>query len=294
MNFIRFEYRGKIKSGVIIDEKLYPLEKIFGCDIELINFIKTFKEEDIELIRSRVEKEEALEVRNVRILAPFEEPRRNVICLGKNYLEHVTECDTGGIDKNLGRPAHPIYFSKMVNRFVAPDKAVKLHEGLTEALDYEGELAVIIGKECKNISPQEVEECIFGYTILNDVSARDLQKQHSQWLRGKSLDDTTAFGPSILYREDTSFPPKLKIETRINGEVRQRNYTDNLIFDIAYCISQLSKGTTLKKGDIIATGTPAGVGMGFDPPKVLKDGDIIEIEIEKIGKLINKVEKALD
>jgi 2-keto-4-pentenoate hydratase/2-oxohepta-3-ene-1,7-dioic acid hydratase in catechol pathway len=291
MKFLRLKINNEIKSAVEQDNKIYTFENILGENIELIDFVKNYDEKEIIKIKDGIARGIALELSEVEILAPFEEPIRNVICLGKNYLEHVSECDTGGIDKNLGRPAHPIFFSKMVNKFVAVGKDIELHEGLTSALDYEGELAVIIGKECKDISPQEVEEHIFGYSIINDTSARDLQRQHTQWLRGKSLDNTTAFGPCILHKNEIAFPPKLKIETRINGELRQSNYTDNLIFDIAYCISLLSKGTTLKKGDIIATGTPAGVGMGFDPPKVLKDGDLIEIEIEKIGVLSNKLKK---
>ena len=291
MRFLRFRINNEIKSGVEQAGKIYTFEDILGKNIELIDFVKNFDEKEIDKIKDGICRGRAFESDGIEILTPFEEPIRNIICLGKNYLEHVGECDTGGIDKNLGRPAHPIFFSKMVNKFVASGENIELHENLTSALDYEGELAVIIGNECKNISPNEVEAHIFGYGVINDTSARDLQKQHTQWLRGKSLDNTTAFGPYILHKDDVAFPPKLKIETRINGELRQQNYTDNLIFDIAYCISLLSKGTTLKKGDIIATGTPAGVGMGFSPPKVLKDGDLIEIEIEKIGLLANKVKK---
>jgi 2-keto-4-pentenoate hydratase/2-oxohepta-3-ene-1,7-dioic acid hydratase in catechol pathway len=291
MRFLRFRINNEIKSAVEQAGKIYTFEDIFGENIELIDFVKNFDEKEIERIKDGIGRGRAIELDKIEILAPFEEPIRNIICLGKNYLEHVSECDTGGIDKNLGRPANPIFFSKMVNKFVASGENIELHENLTSALDYEGELAVVIGKECKNISPKEVEGYIFGYSIINDISARDLQKQHTQWLRGKSLDNTTAFGPYILYKEDVDFPPKLNIETKINGEIRQHNYTDNLIFDIAYCISLLSKGTTLKRGDIIATGTPAGVGMGFNPPKVLKDGDLIEIEIEKVGLLSNKIKK---
>lgn len=291
MNFIRFKLNENIKHGVIINENLYSFEDIFGKDIKLKDLINKFEQSSIEDIENKIKDIRAIDLEHIDLLSPFEEPLRNIICLGKNYLEHISECDTGGIDKNLGRPANPIYFSKMINRFVNPNGGIELHKNLTKQLDYEGELAVIIGKKCKNVEEKEVEDYIFGYSIINDISARDLQKQHSQWLRGKSLDNTTAFGPSILYKKGISFPPKLKIETRINKELRQENYTNNLIFSISHCISQLSIGTTLKPGDIIATGTPAGVGMGFNPPKMLKEDDIIEIKIEKIGKLINKVKR---
>ncbi len=290
MNFVRFKAgNNKVKSGVIFNGKLYSFKSIFGCNIQLNSFVENFKEEDIAYIRSRAKKHSPIDLDQVTFLSPFEEPRRNIICLGKNYLEHVNECDTGGIDQNLGRPAKAIYFSKMVNEFVNPNEEIALHEGVTNMLDYEGELAVIIGKKGSNIPLEKVEDYVFGYTIINDISARDIQKGHTQWLRGKSLDDTTSFGPTILYKDQISFPPKLKIETRVNGQLRQSNFTNNLIFDIASCISEFSKGTTLKKGDIIATGTPAGVGMGLNPPLFLKKNDKIEIEIEKIGKLINVV-----
>ncbi len=289
MNFVRFKRDNKVESGVIFDGELYTFESIFGCNIHLSTFVENFKEEDITYIKSRRKKHKPINMEEVIFLSPFEEPRRNIICLGKNYLEHVKECDTGGVDQNLGRPIKAIYFSKMVNKFVNPNESIQLHKEITSMLDYEGELAVIIGKKGSNIPVDKVEDYIFGYSILNDISARDIQKSHTQWLRGKSLDNTTAFGPNILYKGQVTFPPKLKIETKINGKLRQSDYTNNLIFDIAHCISEFSKGTTLKKGDIIATGTPAGVGMGFEPPIFLEKGDKIEISIEKIGKLINVV-----
>jgi 2-keto-4-pentenoate hydratase/2-oxohepta-3-ene-1,7-dioic acid hydratase in catechol pathway len=164
---------------------------------------------------------------------------------------------------------------------------MKIIAGLEKS--YQGELAVIIGKEGKNIKSNEVYSYIFGYTIINDSSARDLQKKHSQWFKGKSMDDTCSFGPYIIYKEEVSYPPQLNLCTYVNGELRQKGNTRDFIFDLAYSISEFSKGTTLKPGDIIATGTPQGVGMGFTPPKFLKNKDILKIEIEKIGVLENKI-----
>lgn len=291
MKFGRFIKENQIESGVIIDDKLFFFKDIFNKNIDLKEFVETFKESYIEVIKEKSKIISPCSIDKFKNTSVFHEPRRNVICLGKNYLEHVNECNTGGIDKDLGRPAEPIFFSKLINKFIGPHEAIELDSSITKSLDYEGELAIIISKEGANINIDEVYEYIFGYTIINDSSARDLQKKHSQWLKGKSLDNTCSIGPYILYKEAISFPPSLDIKTYINKELRQHGKTDDLIFSIAYAISELSKGTTLKKGDIIATGTPKGVGMGFNPPKFLKDGDTLKIEIENIGILENKIKR---
>ena len=163
------------------------------------------------------------------------------------------------------------------------------YEGLVERLDYEAELAVIIGKTAKNVKAEEAGEYIFGYTVLNDVSARDLQTGHKQWYFGKSLDGFTPLGPCILTADETAFPPALDISCAVNGEERQRSNTALLIHSIAGVIEELSAGMTLLPGTIIATGTPAGVGMGFDPPKFLKSGDVVECTIQNIGTLKSTV-----
>ena len=159
-----------------------------------------------------------------------------------------------------------------------------------DSLDYEAELAVIIGKDAKNVKAEDAEDYIFGYTILNDMSARNLQTRHTQWYFGKSLDGFTPMGPAIVTADEIVYPPKLKIQSLINGEVRQDSNTELLIFDIGYVIEELSRGMTLKAGSIISTGTPQGVGMGFVPPKFLHKGDVIECRIEKLGSLINQIE----
>lgn len=289
MKFGRFRKDDIVKSGVIIEEKLYFFQDIFGFDMDLKDFVEKFDEGNIKTINEKIEIIASFSPEDYELLAPFSEPRRNVICLGKNYLDHVNECGTGGIDKDLGRPKEPIFFTKMINKFVEPQGDILYDKQVTDSLDYEGEFAVIIGKEGKNIKANEVYSYIFGYTIINDSSARDLQKKHSQWFKGKSIDDTCSFGPYIVYKEETSYPPQLNLYTYVNGELRQKGNTRDFIFDLAYSISEFSKGTTLKPGDIIATGTPQGVGMGFNPPKFLKNNDVLKIEIEKIGVLENKI-----
>ena len=191
------------------------------------------------------------------------------------------------IDSSI--PKHPIYFTKIADPAIGHMDNIIIPTEYTENLDYEVELAIIIGKEGKNISPDNVEEYIFGYTIGNDISARDIQTKHIQWFKGKSLDTTTALGPYIVSKSKIKLPVELDIRCKINGEIRQSSNTRNLIFNIPYIISDLSQGLTLKPGDIILTGTPAGVGAGFKPPKYLKPGDKIESIIEDIGTLINFV-----
>ena len=157
------------------------------------------------------------------------------------------------------------------------------------SLDYEAELAVIIGRDCKNVRERDAAACIFGYTVMNDVSARNLQTEHNQWYFGKSLDGFTPMGPCIVTEDEVPYPPALSISSTVNGELRQNSNTELLIFDIDHVISELSQGMTLQAGTIIAMGTPAGVGMGFEPPKFLKTGDVVTCEIEGIGRITNPI-----
>lgn len=292
MIFCTFEMKGIERIGIVSKDKnkVIPIDGILELlGINMLEFIKNFTDEYKAIINRAIEGDDGIPIEAVKVLAPIPNPLRGVICLGKNYKEHVNEVKSL-IDQNFEIPEFPIYFEKLVDRCPGDGDIISSHETETDFLDYEVELAVIIGKEGKNIPIDKVEEYIFGYTILNDISARDVQKKHIQWFRGKSLDGTCPLGPWIVYKEELSFPPQLKIQTYINGELRQSGNTADLIFDIPYIISDFSKGITLKPGDIISTGTPAGVGMGFNPPKTLKSGDEIKCVIEKIGVLTNRVE----
>lgn len=231
---------------------------------------------------------EAIPLSAVQLLAPIPRPRQDVICLGINYKAHAHEAEQYSTEFKKERPI-PIYFSKRVTEAVGPEGFIESHPGLVERLDYEAELAVIIGKTARNVPAEQAADYIFGYTVLNDVSARVLQTSHKQWYFGKSLDGFTPIGPCITTADEIPFPPKLKISASVNGELRQDSTTDLLITGIADIIAELSSGITLLPGTIIATGTPSGVGMGFDPPKFLKSGDIVECTIEKIGTLRNTV-----
>ncbi len=182
-----------------------------------------------------------------------------------------------------------MYFSKRVGEAVPHGGVIPSHSGLVDSLDYEVELGVIIGKDAKNVSPDDAFDYVFGYTIVNDVSARNLQTRHKQWYFGKSLDGFFPMGPWIVTADEFEKPPVLGIRSRVNGELRQDSSTGLLIFGISHVVSELSQGMTLKAGTIIAMGTPAGVGMGFVPPKFLKPGDTVECEIDGIGVLSNMV-----
>jgi 2-keto-4-pentenoate hydratase/2-oxohepta-3-ene-1,7-dioic acid hydratase in catechol pathway len=225
-----------------------------------------------------------LPIEEVTLLAPIPRPKKNIFCVGKNYAEHAIEL--GSADDI---PEHVMVFTKAPTTVTGPNTTVLNHQSVTSQLDYEGELAVIIGKKGRAIKKEEALDFVFGYTIINDVTARDLQTRHNQFFIGKSLDTTCPMGPWIVHKSRIENPNQLDILTKVNGEVRQNSNTQNFIFPIEEVISVLSAGMTLEPGDIIATGTPAGVGKGFKPPKFLNPGDQIEITVEGIGTLVNKI-----
>lgn len=220
----------------------------------------------------------------IHILTPLRNRTRNILCVGKNYGEHIIEFDK---TTEAEAPDYPIFFTKAATSVIGPEDTINLHERVTSEVDYEGELAVILGKSGADISESEAMDYVYGFTILNDVTARDLQRNHKQWFHGKSLDTFCPIGPCILLRD--AAPATFDIVTKVNGEIRQDGNTGEFIFSVPRLITELSKGSTLLAGDIIATGTPAGVGIGFNPPKYLKSGDIVEISIPPIGTLSNTV-----
>lgn len=224
----------------------------------------------------------------VRLLAPIPRPRQNIICLGMNYAAHAIESlQAKGREPRL--PQQPVFFTKAATTVCGPDDDVPLDLHVTHELDYEVELAFVIGRGGKNIPREQALDYIFGYTIVNDVTARDLQSQHLQWFKGKSLDRSCPMGPWIVTADELPAPGALGLRLRLNGELRQDSHTGDLIFDIPTIIATLSLGMTLEPGTIISTGTPSGVGMGFSPPKYMRPGDVMEAEVDGIGVLRNRV-----
>ena len=229
-----------------------------------------------------------LPLASVALQAPIPKPRRNVFCVGRNYMDHVAEGDrTRGITQSEV-PKYPQFFTKTADCVIAPGAKVPTHEGVTKWLDYEVELVAIIGKTGRDIPKEKALEHVFGWTIGNDVTGRDLQRRHGQWFKGKSLDRSCPLGPVIVPADELS-AADLAISLKLNGEQRQSSRTSKMIFDVPEIIHQLSAGFTLLPGDVIMTGTPEGVGYAMQPPQTMKAGDVMELTIEGIGTLTNTV-----
>ncbi len=294
MKIVTFEVERKQKLGILnADGKwIYPLD-CFGMDYRAMrDAIEELSESEIQFLNHMALKDPyevpgAARIEEVKLLAPILRPKQDVICLGVNYMAHAEESARYKKESFNGERPHAVYFSKRVNYATGDKGGIPRHANLAERLDYEVELAVIIGKDAYHVSAEDAKNYIFGYTIINDVSARDVQNRHSQWYFGKSLDGFFPMGPCIVSADEIAYPPKLSIRSYVNGELRQDSNTELLIFDIDHIISELSGGMTLRAGTIIATGTPAGAGLGFDPPKFLKTGDEVVCEIEGIGRLTN-------
>ena len=226
------------------------------------------------------------------LLAPIPQPRRNLFAVGKNYREHVSEFGRSGYDspdRDEDLPTKPVVFSKATTTVTGPFDTIELHAGVTSEVDYEAELAVIIGVGGRGISEAAAMGHVWGYTVVNDVTARDLQRDHKQWLLGKSLDTHAPMGPWAVSADEIDDVTTLRVTSSVNGEARQDAVIADLIFSIPELIATISAGITLLPGDVIATGTPAGVGIGFEPPRFLKAGDVVECSVERIGTIRNTV-----
>ncbi len=226
-----------------------------------------------------------------RLLAPIPRPARNIFCVGKNYHEHAKEFANSGFDATAKEivPEHPVVFTKQPTSVCGPGDRIPAHLDDTNSVDYEGELAVIIGAGGRGIPAAKAMDHVFGYTIVNDVTSRQLQQKHRQWAIGKGIDGFCPMGPAVVTADEIKDPGAMRLRTWINGELRQDAPVKDLIFDIPTLIGTISRYITLEPGDIIATGTPAGVGIGFTPPRFLAKGDRVKIEISGIGVLENTV-----
>lgn len=232
-----------------------------------------------------------LRLSTVQLLAPIPRPAKNILCIGKNFRDHAAEFHRSGYDGSSAAvaPAVPVVFTKAPTTVVGPGMPIRTCLDPTDSIDYEGELAVVIGRPGRRITRQLAGEHVFGYTIVNDLTARTIQKQHGQWFLGKSVDGFCPMGPTIVTADEVPNVGALSLLTRVNGEVRQHASLTELIFDVPTLIETISAVMTLEAGDIIATGTPAGVGIGFAPPRFLRKGDLVSVAIEPIGLLENPV-----
>ncbi len=215
-------------------------------------------------------------------------PPRNVFCVGRNYLEHALE-GARAAGRDLKLPDVPTFFTKATTAVIGPDAVAHFDASLSNEYDYEAELAVVIGERCRDVDERRAGEVIFGYTCCNDLTARDLQRAHVQWMKGKSLDESCPLGPAILTPDEIGDPQALEIAMYVNDIEKQRSTTAKMIFSIPRIIAELSRGMTLLPGDVIATGTPEGVGFARTPPEFLRDGDLLEVRIERIGSLRTRI-----
>ena len=299
MKLVTYKENSALHTGMVRDggQGIYPVTAAGYGDMDMLALVKAEPSRQEILLKAfsalslkkPEEIEGALAYGAVELAAPIPYPEQDVICLGINYMAHAEESARYKKEAFGGERPYAVYFSKRVNEAVEPMGDIEAHADIVDSLDYEAELAVIIGREARNVAPENVKEYIFGYTVLNDVSARNIQTRHKQWYFGKSLDRFTPMGPCIVTADAIAYPPVLKIQSYVNDELRQDSDTGLLIFNIDHVVSELSQGMTLRAGTIISMGTPAGVGMGFVPPKFLKPGDVVECRIEGIGALKNRI-----
>lgn len=235
---------------------------------------------------------EPVPLKEARLAAPVGPLTKNVICVGKNYYDHAEEFARSGVDQSGDKqeiPADPVVFTKSVSSLADPFQVIPASSDPTQSVDYEGELGVVIGRRCKHVKRADALGCVFGYTIVNDVTARTVQQRHRQWFLGKSLDGFCPVGPCLVTADDFGKPDAQELATYVNGERRQFAKLRDMIFDTEAIIETVSTYVTLDAGDLIATGTPAGVGIGFRPPRYLNPGDEVRVSISGIGDLVNRV-----
>lgn len=291
MKLVTYSFHDQEQVGLIGSDanKIVPVSALGFAAADMCAFIDELQGADPSGLLAQVDAAAGVPFAECRLLSPIRHPRQDVICLGVNYYEHRDETLASNI-KYDGQLSKPVYFSKRVNEAVDPGAPIQSHHDLIDSLDYEVELAVILGKDARSVAREDVASYVLGYTILNDVSARELQSAHQQWYFGKSLDGFTPMGPWIVTRDEFPWMPKLAIRSYVNGELRQNSNTELMMTGIDTAIHQLSQGMTLKAGTIVAMGTPSGVGMAFQPTRYMHPGDVVRCEIEGIGCLENPVE----
>jgi 2-keto-4-pentenoate hydratase/2-oxohepta-3-ene-1,7-dioic acid hydratase in catechol pathway len=278
------------RLGVIVDDLILDLSQVDGAPATMAECC-ALGEGVLDRLTNLAHAAPQLPLAGVTLHAPFPRPARNIFCVGKNYHEHAKEFAQSGFDASAKEivPEAPVIFTKPPSAVIGPGEAIPGYLDPTSSVDYEGELTVVIGKGGRGIAKDNALDHVFGYTIINDVTSRQLQHKHRQWVIGKGIDGFCPMGPAVVTADEATDPRKLHLRTWVNGELRQDVKVADLIFDIPTLISTISAYITLEPGDLIATGTPVGVGLGFNPPKFLNKGDVVRIEIGGIGVLENPV-----
>ncbi len=301
MKIVNYRVGDNVRAACIIDEKMIDLNNAYvqmlkaqgqprakkladalvpSNTIELLEGGERSLEEAYKAVEFALTNDIVVNRLDVKIEAPILKPNK-IICVGHNYREHILE-----MKREL--PKFPVIFAKFNNTIIGPEDDIPLPP-ITDQLDYEAEFAFVIGKRARNVSQAEALEYVAGYTIVNDVTARDLQRRTLQWLQGKTLDGSAPMGPWLVTKDEIPNPHELEIVLTVNGEERQRSNTKNLVFNVHYLVEFLSNIMTLEPGDVVCTGTPGGVGVARDPQVFLQDGDVVRIEVDRIGVLENKV-----
>ncbi len=290
MKIAVFEAEGRRGTGIVDGNHIRVLATGEGTSSFLLRLFQTVSG-DRDALLQEVDTGERVALADVKLEPPVPDRRGAVLCVGKNYYAHAKEFFGSGFDSSAKEevPSQPVIFAKTGSSLSGHGDAIDSALDATNTVDYEGELAIIIGRTAHKVSRGDAWDVIFGYTVCNDVTSRELQKRHNQWLIGKSLDTFGPLGPHIVTADEIGDITAQKLITRVNGEVRQEAPISDLIFDIPTLIETLTRTMTLQPGDVIATGTPAGVGIGFNPPKYLKPGDVVDVEISGIGTLTNPV-----
>jgi 2-keto-4-pentenoate hydratase/2-oxohepta-3-ene-1,7-dioic acid hydratase in catechol pathway len=286
VRLVNFEHDGERAIGVLEGDEVVDLSGS-GLPIDTVDLIAQWDRSKVE---HAVEQGRRLAADRVRLLAPLH-PRKNVMAVGRNYRDHAREFSASGFDASEKQevPDHPVIFTKAPTSVIGPDEPIVLANDPTGTTDYEGEMAVVMGRVARNVAKDDALDHVFGWTIVNDVTARDLQKRHVQWFVGKSPDTFCPMGPAITTIDELSDVGSSWLRTHVNGDLRQEAPISVLIFDVPTLISTLSEVMTLEPGDVIATGTGQGVGIGFEPPVYLSSGDVVEVSIDGIGTLRNPV-----
>ncbi len=292
MKIARVEKAGQVHLA-LVDEAKQEVALVGGALASHPNPVLAIIEQGVSAAQLQAAVTERVPMAQVKFLAPLSAFLRNPFAVGKNYHEHAVEFDKSGFNATSGAasaiPQFPQIFTKATTTLSGPTDAIRFNPKHTQSVDYEGEIGVVVGRTCRNVSKADAMQHVWGFVALNDVTARDLQKNHAQWFLGKSLDGFCPLGPWMTSRDEA--PTDMRMQTWVNGELRQNAHISQLIFDVPTLIETMSAAMTLLPGDIIATGTSVGVGVGFNPPKFLRQGDVVRVAISGLGELNNPVEE---
>jgi 2-keto-4-pentenoate hydratase/2-oxohepta-3-ene-1,7-dioic acid hydratase in catechol pathway len=293
MIFLTFAHQSEHHLGLVVGDKVLDLTTAWPTGSTAprdVGELAAAGDAALDIVRGLAKSASATLARSsLKLLAPIPQPRKNVFCVGRNYKAHIDEGMRAQGKPPAPLPLLPEFFTKPPTAVIAAGDTIPLHANATKMLDYEVELAVIIGKKGVNIKAGQALDHVFGYSIINDITGRELQRAHGQWFKGKGLDRSCPFGPVVVHASALPNAADLRISCTVNGETRQDSRTSNMIFPVPVIIEQLSRGLTLEPGDIIATGTPSGVGYAMEPPHFLKTGDKVSADVEGIGSLENTI-----